>query len=917
MRCDVTIYINGKVYKVIEKEESSEELSSFDDLASFIANEWSENGKGKQFLTALYRSPKVVENSSIYKGKSIIGNSSIDHITALYPEIKELLEGLPEQKYNITLVDKALTNGKPFKGRLVGNTVVSHIIRNKYDAENFARTERIKYEANQVIDKNTIKDDYLNKKYSAVLEKIRSKRAKKIKEHIKLVNPSFDGDINIWHLIEDFLNYKDDYQSLLTIKKTKDNPEETIDAYSKLYDFCRELQKQQVFNEDSETDIARRFRALNYKRESIGKKDFYEVVQSLGTPEQKEIIESIGLQEFINMSLEEMQELYTNLFTQDPILSRYKITDVEETKEETITLNKSQVEKLIEKRNKILPKERQVDPKSLITVEGVNEFFDNDIQYVTKTGQPYPVNVEKMGETLVYSYSAKTLNNDNTIKLKKQGRSLREEFDFGYNTLELITAVNDNNEDGLGAVVNGEYHSYYIYEFKPTKNNTIYIVSKSLMHPELYDPPRFNNLTDAKLAVQGFIRSANIKNSSDIEIKKYIQDEERTTRQVLLQHPVTQGSTISSIRFPIRKNTQLNQQELKMFKNSTISEVQNIYNKYGIDISALDTPEKVGIFLYAMTEEGLTIEELEKSTNLKEAKDRANKIITRISKAPVDHYLVDKWYIKTNSKTSKKEGYMVSLKSVREAKINSVGMVPMKNSKFWSVEKYVKSKSFFDLQKNLNNGLFKDTGVSVKIISAENAKQLKSDNGEYLFTDEEFLGRVKGFVHNNDIYIIKNNANIDDLVHETFHILFGAIKVYNPYLYSQLIEHYYTNDDMSDSYKTYVDKNYSTFSKLDRMEEAVVRNIASRISGNFRFFNTEKINDLDKFLMRQFTDLYGTIKKVITESNNGTDLDFPTTINSLLKDKDTLTKMQQNRLITNAIEKGIRNGTILRSSENC
>jgi hypothetical protein len=50
-----------------------------------------------------------------------------------------------------------------------------------------------------------------------------------------------------------------------------------------------------VFNEDSETDIARRFRALNYKRENIGKKDFYEVVQSLGTPEQKEIIESIGL----------------------------------------------------------------------------------------------------------------------------------------------------------------------------------------------------------------------------------------------------------------------------------------------------------------------------------------------------------------------------------------------------------------------------------------------------------------------------------------------------------------------------------------------------------------------------------------------------------------------------------------------
>jgi hypothetical protein len=37
-----------------------------------------------------------------------------------------------------------------------------------------------------------------------------------------------------------------------------------------------------VFNEDSETPIARRLRAIRYNREKIGKKDMYETILNLG-----------------------------------------------------------------------------------------------------------------------------------------------------------------------------------------------------------------------------------------------------------------------------------------------------------------------------------------------------------------------------------------------------------------------------------------------------------------------------------------------------------------------------------------------------------------------------------------------------------------------------------------------------------
>jgi len=49
--------------------------------------------------------------------------------------------------YNITLINSAFSNGKSLKGRVIGNGVVTNVIRNRYDAEKFARTEYTRYMA--------------------------------------------------------------------------------------------------------------------------------------------------------------------------------------------------------------------------------------------------------------------------------------------------------------------------------------------------------------------------------------------------------------------------------------------------------------------------------------------------------------------------------------------------------------------------------------------------------------------------------------------------------------------------------------------------------------------------------------------------------------------------------------------------
>ena len=158
-----------------------------------------------------------------------------------------------------------------------------------------------------------------------------------------------------------------------------------------------------------------------------------------------------------------------------------------------------------------------------------------------------------------------------------------------------------------------------------------------------------------------------------------------------------------------------------------------------------------------------------------------------------------------------------------------------------------------------------------------------------LFPDTSILDRVKAFVHGNSIYIVKENANVNDLIHETFHILLGSIKASNPKVYKELITHFYIS--APGGYKTFVKKYYPNLVEIDRMEEVVVRNLANTVTNRSEFFNTKNISEIDKMVFKSFIELDNKIKTIIKEANNDNDINFPTTIRTLIKDDATLTKM--------------------------
>ena len=176
------------------------------------------------------------------------------------------------------------------------------------------------------------------------------------------------------------------------------------------------------------------------------------------------------------------------------------------------------------------------------------------------------------------------------------------------------------------------------------------------------------------------------------------------------------------------------------------------------------------------------------------------KIVRDIHNAPIVQYEVEKWGEVKNNPGKR----LVYLRSLRGEKINSTGF----STKGKIPTEISKNGNLYALQKNLNEGLFKDTGVKVEIISKQQAQNLKN-NDEPLFTVESELDSVRAFVHNNTIYIISNNSDTVDMIHETFHILLGSLKANNFTLYEKVLNHFYNK--ISDEAKELVNIRYENF----------------------------------------------------------------------------------------------------------
>lgn len=895
MECDIILNVGGEEL-TIKKEDSLEELSSLQDIAQFIKDNWS-SLKRSSFIKGLQRSSSLLtENEQKFMGKPLIGNSSVEQIKQLYPEAREILEKIPNLgHYNITLLNNAYTNGLTLKGRVLGNGIVSYVIRNKYDAINFAKSEYAKYIIHQLVEGNKIinpdsesDSDYLTNKYQQKLLDIKSKHSRKIKGHLKELNPNFEGDITIKHLLEDYLNYKSDYFELLQLK------DYTIDQVSVINDFLRELQYLPLYQEGLESPIARRLRSLSYDIDEFGKKDFYETIKNLGTESQKELI---GTEEdFINLSLDDLQYLVKELFKDDPILSKYSVKSVEKTLPKKQVLKSKEVKDLINKKNEMLDKNSQVDEKELNTEEGVKEFFGENF-VIVKDGVSYKLDVEMSKDKLKYFYYSKKLENDVKIELTSKGRTVQEDFKVeGYDTMSLFHHLQ-------------QYKGYHIYEYSPNKNTIQYVVSKSIINPNLFGLIRTASIEDAQQTIDNLIRSEVIEEATNIELKF-----SESPRTAYIKSRVSVGQALTSRQYPIKNKTKLNSEEYTLFSSTKMLEVHKYYkDTFNIDISRLDDPEKVGIFLYAMTNNELTIENLKKNGVNQATTETINAIIDGIENAKIQHFLVEKNNKdddKDNKNPKKKVNKgLIYLKYLKDSDINNEGisidgLLP---------QDAVKRRSLENVKHLLEEGIFKNTSVNIHNISKEQASTMKNSENKLLFEDIESLDQLQAFVYNNDIYVVVDNANIREMIHETLHIVLGAMRAKDFASYEALVNHLY-NNKVKEVFKNQANK-YKNFALLDRKEEALVRHLANQIQNSSSFFNTETMSseDMVKSLYKAFIELSGDIKKAINKNEDwfgDGGFAFPNKIGELLKDKKLLGKMQKNRIATNIIKKGISNGTI-------
>ena len=134
----------------------------------------------------------------------------------------------------------------------------------------------------------------------------------------------------------------------------------------------------------------------------------------------------------------------------------------------------------------------------------------------------------------MYSYRRKKLTNDDKVKLKRKGGLLKDEFNVGYHTMPIFTTV---NEDGVN---NGYYRGYYIYKHLNEAGDNIFRVSNSVISTNLYDPTKFKLLKDAKLAVEGLNRRANVSKQTKVGLKQIFGSSDGK-RYVNLEFPTNVG----------------------------------------------------------------------------------------------------------------------------------------------------------------------------------------------------------------------------------------------------------------------------------------------------------------------------------------------------------------------------------------
>lgn len=867
MACEVKIRLSTYNSETQNVEESYITLGQidndnpidFDQIAAMIANF---DYDKRSDLAGQLRSAKYQSlDTKFVNAHQLISNTSLTELSEKYPELKqyEIPEDLSDT-FTLLHCKKAVFNGRSRKGRLVDSKGKEiFVINDKFDAEKLFKHLYIRRKLSEYVSDNVLNESLENYKEDLI----------KISEHYK---------VSIQTLLENFLVNKNQYKPFQIADKiyhTKSILQQVISAILGEIETSNKSQLHLDLESIKE-------KKSNKDTWIFSKKNLFNILSM-----NFDSMSDISYEQFVNMSVDELNELILPLFSQDLKLVKARVVSSQDTVyTETAPKSIKEVKSItsifaqqwfnIFKANhpvsakeyqKLTPEEKEI----------FREWVEQNIKTFKDGEDSYQIKSRIADGKLKFYYEKdakpKTKEKNSYITINANILSnIGDIYNFSYNTTPIYTYVEN-------------YKGFYIYEFH-NQNTTHYAISRNVISPNAF-MSTFGSLEQAKQTIddnKDTLRQCGLWS---------IKQGQGVVRKVNIEMKnVRPNSIITSLQidnFPSQK-VEYFPKVIKDILDKTVGEFQEIF-KFIPNIQTLDTPEKAAAFIF------LTYDYLRGNQDImnmiKVNKDRLQSIIDRINNAPTVHYLVEK--VKEN------HGYANEY-YIKKLEYKDMEITPMGNfSNDFTVQTFI--------QQNLTDAInyFNEAfGINIHAITNNELHRLSQERNLKL---EDKLDTVKGFVLDGEIYINTSNADFEDLFHEVSHIFVGILKATNPQAYQDLLNKYKYQKKFQVRFEKYKgNEYYKSYAQTDIEEEALVQLLAEDMFANkvmgSPVFDGDDVSEMLQNIMFKMESFTQTIP------DNG--LGFTRYIKQLLDENSD--KVQRNMKISEYIRSQIDSGKII---EDC
>lgn len=882
--------------KTIKKGVDELEELSYQSLVDYIIQ--LPKNKRNELAAQLRAAKTQTLTESDLKKHRFISNTTIDEIFNKYPELKEAYPDLqvnPSDNYTIIACNKLKINGHTYYGRVTdskGNEMF--VLNGKYGAEHLIKYLDIKGKIKDSFDGKKLKEPF--SKYQKNLDLLSKKFGKSGEE-----------------LLIEFINDKTHYKTYKEGDKVV-VPQKILNEL--LYDISGN------YNPDNgKTD-------LQVSLESIKQKTDNNWVWKFQTSQLYDTLSYYydnipSKEQFEKMSSEELNQLFSEIFQNDPRMMRARVSNTERGKEREVNteekqgkVNQKTIDEVYSTIKKSL-KDQGVTLPSLATLiknspeQALGLVKDALSSYIDKDGKPFNnlnVIIKEGKIQATYTKPSETITKTSSghITLTFPWMTLGEVYNFSYSSDYMFSPV--KKEGDLVDVLDedGMYKGSYIYEYyNPKTKTTHYAISRHIISPNA----NMHTTPTLEAALRHIDHWNNTQKINEWGLWSIKQNKGRPRMAKVESGKLSIGQLLTTINIEL-PNVNIAKMP-QVFRDSFNGVLPEFHKTFGAveNITDLNTPEKAAAFILIFYNQLNTADKQEiankKANNITDKKELASKKLESLDKLLKDNESLVQQII-SDINNSPKVSYIIeniagNYATLKYASNNGTDIkiggkfdnnIPANTP---TIESMRTAVDYFN----------KSFGLNIKVLSKAELQELNSSNNLGI---ENKLDSVRAFVFNGNIYINGSTADTSDLFHEMAHIFLGVLKVKYPDAYTGIISKYAEGKKFAKNFN-YINKTYRNLSHQDKIEETVVDMIAQQM------FNKNSL--VDQFKGQEFVDdfkaIIGKFPKLMQEIQDS-GLEFSSFMKRNMS-LDTMSQVQKNMRISNLVESFIRDGKIIET--NC